>query len=402
MRLSVHPVAILSYLLAIVVTYLAASYLGGMFRYLFAVAAVLPVLSLLHMLVLAFSLRVDQLLEGNAPARGDNVAFALWVENASWLPAHQVRARLILSWPGVDQPQADAAFSLRAQREYSYRTAVLCRHRGNYRFGIDWLEVGDMLGICALRRRGRQERFCVYPRVINLRFSGGPSAIGAGIARTATFGREIDPTLLRGLSEYQRDQPVKQIAWRRFAAYGIPYVKEYDSGQRPATVIYVDLRAIHADPELRLEVDDCSVEILVAVVKSLVETEIPVEVHGMGANRYQASVSMRAHFREFYLSTRLIEFGGEHSPRSLMALHSRLRSNRAEAALLITHRLDTAVTALLSGAGTRPVPGIVNMSALSESQKLAARKLALQVRPAGGVVQLVEDGEHIQEGLARC
>ena len=401
MKLSLNATAVIPHLLAMVVLYLASGYLGGMFRLLFGVMVMLPTLSLLHAAVVAFSLRIDQHLEDAAPSRGDRIPFSAWVENSSWLPAPHLCARLILAWPGAAKPQADLQFSLLSQSEYHYQATIACSHRGSYRVGLDWVRFSDMLGLCTVCRPVQQQSFYVYPRVITVRSAGGP-AVGAGASASATVGREVDPTLLRGVSEYQRDQPMQHIAWRLFAAYGIPYVKEYDSGQRTATVIYIDLRAIQAVPERRLEVDDCSIEILVAVVKALAEAEIPVEVHGIGTQHYQARLSAQVHFREFLLSTRLIEFGREYSPRLLMASYGRRRSDRPQAALLITHRLDNEIVELLRGSGTEAVPAIVNLMALSDEQRAVARRLAHQSHIDGGSVRLIEDSTQIGEALALC
>ena len=397
MKLSVNGVAVLSYLLALSVLSLASSYLGGVFRYLSAVALALPVLSLLHLLVVSAGIRIDQRFDEAQPARGEEIGFSAFIDNTSFLPAPRLTTALTLSYPGSDIPSEEISLSLGARDGYAYRTPVVCAHRGDYTVGLSWYRLTDLLGWLTVRRDLPRRTFTVYPRINTIHFAARPGQEGAGAGRTHRFGREVDPTLLRGLAEYQRNEPIKHIAWRKFAAHGIPYLKEYDSGQRPATVVYLDMRAV-GSPR-RLDAEDCSVEVLVALVKSLVEAEIPVEVHGVGATRFEARVTTRSQFHEFYLSTRRIVFGGDIAPSAVIAAHGVRRTDRPEASLVVTHRVDHSVMALFRGGGRAKASGIINTAALSDSERAHARQLAHQITMEGGSLHLVGEGVDLAQEL---
>jgi uncharacterized protein (DUF58 family) len=397
MKASVNTSTVLPYLLAVVVMYLAGSYLGDLFVYLFVFSVTLPLLSLLHLLIVFCGIRVEQRFVESVPVRRQEITCSAWIGNDSYLPAPRVQLQLILSYPGSDRVEQELGLTLPARGGFTYRTGILCSHRGNYTVGFDGFCLTDLLGWITLCRSLDRSTFAVYPRVIRVNFAAGAGREGIASGYNRFPGRVVDPTLLRGLAEYRRNEPVKHIAWRKFAAHGIPYVREYESGQQPTTVVYIDLRAI--DSPRALDVDDCSVEILVAVVKSLVEAGILVEIHGNGVRRYDATVTTRSQFREFILSTRRIEFGGNCSPAALIASSSQQRSDRPEAALVITHRMDEEVMALFHGGGHAQASGIMNMVANSETEKQRIRRIAHQARLAGGVIHLVEDVDHISEAI---
>ena len=417
MKVSLHAVALFSYLPAIAVMYLAASYLGGMFRTLFALVALLPLLSQLLAAVPVLLLQVEQRLDNDSPIRGDAALFSAQLRNRAPFPIPSLRAKLVQYRPDMldahdtphgtpygpahDTPPPDdeRLFSLGIGRTLRHEERIDCAHRGTYRVGLAQIRVTDMLGWATYYREQQPCRFTVYPRITGTRATVAAAGAVASVEHVDTNSRDADPTLLRGLVEYHRNDPMRNIAWRKFAAHGIPYVKEYDSGRRPAAVVCIDLRRIDAPIERRLAADDCSVESLVAVVKSLVDLHIPVDVYGFGECAYEARLTSQAHFRDFYLSTRMIRFCGERSPQRLLQLHGVWHTDRPVSAILITHRFDQAVLTLLRSMQAVTVAGLINTIALSEGERRAAQQLASQVAAVGGTVSLVNGhGELVEAG----
>ena len=100
------------YLFAVVLTYLAAAYLGEFFAVFATVFILLPVVSLVLLLASAAGLRYNQHFSNEQPVKGQELQYRCIIENGSALPLPRVRARFRAIRPaagGGDEPGQAAA-----------------------------------------------------------------------------------------------------------------------------------------------------------------------------------------------------------------------------------------------------------------------------------------------------
>ena len=96
--------------------------------------------------------------------------------------------------------------------------------------------------------------------------------------RSAADGLIEDYTRFRDLGEYHPGANIKHLDWKRFAAWGRPVLRRFDSSAAQGLCIYLDRR--HSGPSCpqQLEADDCSIEVALALGLFLLRRQVPVHI----------------------------------------------------------------------------------------------------------------------------
>ncbi len=405
-RISV--VAIATYAFAAAVFYLAAAYLGGAYPYVFSLLIVLPVVDLLYVVLCVRTLEIRITTTPELMVRGAEHKVTARLRNRSPIPQLGWIVHSFASGPGHDtQHEHGRAVAIPGRMERRINRTLSCPHRGNYRLGIGPIELGDPLSWITIRLRGVSREFHVYPRIhaANVDIRGSAGAIqGENPGNSRSLA--ADPSDFRGLIEYREGMPIKHIAWRKFAAHGTPYVKQYDSSESTGVSIYLDLRKPVGDPETVLTRQDLTIELLVAIVKRLLEQYTPVEVHALGADVFSFTAADPSLFDEFYRSTSRLTFGHVGSPRRLLDTHRREQHGQRPLVVAITHTPDTelfTLPALSSSGGTR-YRVVANVHGwpweqFERNRSLAASLLPHDTRGDSGVI-LIDSMSRLAEGIA--
>ncbi len=407
-RVTIHPLPITGYLFAVAVFYLAAAYLGGGFPYVLAVLLFVPILSILHAVYAAVSVRLRLETQLGATVRGEMLRIPSRVAHSREVPYASWRIFMRLLTPYGDQAgersEGVERVVLTGARSRRLVHTVDCRHRGDYRLQVGPAEIDDMLGWITLRTRPEIVDFHVYPRILNLsiRHLGAPAGTpgarsGAGRSHTA------DPSRFRGLARYREGMPIRHIAWKKFAAHGQPYIKEYDSSQTSGVAIYLDLRRIAMRESARADAEDHAMEVFVSLVRSMLEAHVPVDVYGTSTPIYTFSGAGRHMFDEFYLGTRHIRFNGDLSPQKVLNAHMHDGRVTRPSVVVISHLPDENLIELPYRVDFRDISCDVIFAATTWSwqQREKAKRLAPQSYTGiqKGRVYVLEDIQQLEDGV---
>jgi uncharacterized protein (DUF58 family) len=391
------------YLLALFVLYLAGSYVASFFLFLFYLLFFLLVLSLLYLLLTFFSLRYYQEFSTEHPIKGESVTYRLSLANETILPLHFLEVRFKTIHPFMEEvlPAFTTFLPGGGRVEKQYR--IHCPFRGIYTVGLQTLEAEGPLHFLLLRRRVWYRTFYVYPRVLSLRAFSTGAEKSERLSQGSSTGAVPDYALFSRLRNYRQGESLRHVAWKKFAATGSPFLKEYDTSAEPGVTIYFDLRQTQLKGRRALETEDVSVEILVALVKFYLDQDVPVTVRAPGRNVYTFRAGSGSRFQRFYESTMELIFQQTISPAALYRLDKQSGSFEAASAIVVSHLFDPQVFSLVedSLSGETPVSLILNQNGYDEAERKAVFPYLYGLSERGANIHFVDGPATIVEDLQR-
>ena len=355
------------YLFAVVLSYLAAAYLGAFFAVFATVFIVLPLASLVLLLIASAGLRYSQHFSNEQPVKGQELQYRCIIENGSALPLPRVRARFRAIRPAAGGAAAgsgpagmargadgagdggDGMLTYLPGHQFVEREqTVQLPYRGIYTVGLERIEISDTLQLFNVRPRIRVREFRVYPRILPISEFQPGTERRLGTSEVGSLGNLPDYSLFNQLREYRPGESVRHLAWKKFASTGIPVVKEYDSTSEPAVSIYVDLRPVPSSAEDVLLTEDVTVEALVALVNHFLKRNLPVTVRAASRSSYEFIGDHASDFGRFYESTFDLLFVSDISAARLYETHLETGMNtEVNSMFFITHLLDPELLILL-------------------------------------------------------
>ena len=345
------------YLFAILISYLAAAYLGTFFAVFATVFILLPLVSLLLLLIAAAGLRYSQHFSNEQPVKGQEMQYRCIIENGSALPLPRVRAIFRALMPSAKAPTGALTDGRGGHSLLTYlpghqfverEQTMQLPYRGIYRVGLDRIELSDTLQLFTVRPRVNAREFRVYPRILPVSDFRPGSERRLGTSEVGSLGILPDYSLFNQLREYRPGESVRHLAWKKFASTGIPVVKDYDSTSEPAVSIYVDLRPVPATAEDVLLTEDVTVESLVALVNHFLQRNLPVTVRAASREQYEFIGDHSTDFGRFYESTFDLLFESDISAARLYETHLETGMNaEVNSMFFITHLLDPEILLLL-------------------------------------------------------
>lgn len=240
------------YYLAMPVLLFAGLYTGMRLWFILLLAQILLILALLalnHWTVRTFS--YTQKLDDSIAPKGSETTLHLTIMNEKPFPLSMMRLDVELAAPSENR---QVSFSLLpfAEKEFDFKVSM--PYRGVYPIGITTMRVTDVFGLLPMRfdmRRlhfYRQPELTVYPR------TEAPSSLYADVADEKLFGERYllsseSGSSIAGARAYRPGDPLKQIHWKKSAARGELYVKQYEQPIRENLSIFIDNCAHGAEGE---------------------------------------------------------------------------------------------------------------------------------------------------------
>jgi uncharacterized protein (DUF58 family) len=388
------------YAFGIVILWLQGVYFGGYLKTLFVFAVGLPLASIAVAAFAAARLRYGQRFDNEHPAKGQTVHYRLALSNEGIFPVSHLHVHFKRIQENMDLVMPAFSCFLRPREQVAREFSFHCAYRGIYTVGLERLEVEDPLRILTIRRPVVYQTFYVYPRILEVsRFALSTEHIeGAGTG--AAQGGDPDYALFTQLKEYREGESIRHMHWKKFISTGLPFIKQYETTAEPDIRIYLDVRKPLKTGLTALDIEDTSVEILVALVKNFLERRIGLQVSAPGREVYRFQGGHPTQFERFYRSTMNLIFQNTISPASLY------RADTAAAAyegtgVIITHLLDGEVFSLLeeSLAGNQSLILIFNQAGLERGEKEQADNYIRNLRERGARIVQVNSSDTIVADL---
>jgi uncharacterized protein (DUF58 family) len=391
------------YLFGFVIVYLAGMSMAGVLQYLFLVYLLFPALSFLLLFMTFLKFRYYEHFSTEHPYKGEEVKYDLSLANELPFGSAFVDVSYKIMSPDASLHLNRLTTSLSRGKTQKHSYSIRFPYRGIYEVGIESIELFDVFRWLIFSPQVWFRTFYVYPRIIRLTsvFSNLQNII-----ETSGTGLGIihDHTLFRDLAEYRNGGPVKHIAWKKFASLGTPFLKEYEKTSWPGVEIYLDLRRGREPDHEVLEREDCSVEILTALVNYFLSNSVPTSVHAYnGRDRYDFHGDSGTQFAEFYKSTITLTFANLFPPTRVFQSDLHDRRIKAGTVIFITHQLDPSIIGLIeqSTRSDLAIFTIVNQSGMAEEDRLKDLRLLQSHVTLKQNIIFVGNIESLPEDLAR-
>lgn len=135
-------------------------------------------------------------------------------------------------------------FSLGWYHRVKRRYRLRCQQRGCFTFGPTQIRSGDLFGFSRQEMLIEQvDRLTVYPRILPVEQPGIPSKQPLGDIRIRRYLFQ-DPTLTRGVREYQSGDSLKRIHWKTSARLGRLQTKLFEPTTSVDMGIFLDVRTV--------------------------------------------------------------------------------------------------------------------------------------------------------------
>jgi uncharacterized protein (DUF58 family) len=316
MKLSLRPDVsrlLLAFFLLFVL-FLSSAYLGGPLKGLYYFYAAFLCIDFLHLAWSVRNIYHYQNFSTSIPVRGQTVEYQLTLHNQSLVPGCRTRFALT-KLDAVRQEfraDLDRDFFLGSDNFHNRDYTLHCLFRGVYALGLSNIQLMDMLSLATATLPVIPETLHILPRLVELKSCRLYTGSEADPADQPADGAIEDYTRFRDLGEYSPGANVRHLDWKRFAAWGRPVIRRFDSSASLGLSIYLDRKHTGPDCPEEREVDDCSIE--VALAASLFHLRLQVPVHIRLEDGFVHLDSDGLPFQQFLLSTVHIRFAGAAEP----------------------------------------------------------------------------------------
>lgn len=224
------------------------------------------------------------------PVRGEELSYTFVIHHHGILPACGIQCQFSFKGPGLAGTRTQPVFlAPRAKKTWSF--TFRCAYRGIYAVGIERFLFRDTLGLLQLSFPVEPRMFYVYPELLALPPSLDSFFIGSGELGLGSGGVQDDIGVFDSIYPLRHGEGARQIAWKRFAATGIPSAYRTAKASAPALRVVLDLRPAPSfgNEEDRLTAEDLAVSLVFSVLRYMAERGLPVEFYG-GAETAEPSV----------------------------------------------------------------------------------------------------------------
>ncbi len=328
MRLRIRPLPFFAYV-SISAILATVSGLAG-FLSAFA-AALLPtffVVSVSHLFFSWNRFAFHQEFSNDHPQKGETVLFSVSMENDSFLPAAE--GTCAFANPGAaTHLDASAPTPTRPRENGRYATEIRCSWRGTYVIGLTAISFEDATGIVSIEQSVEPRVFYVYPELLTLPEGVDRLARASGSDTPVSFSTESDLSIFEYVAPIMPGKPARHIAWKRWAATGIPAETVHGHALSRSLRIVLDLWPTEEGGTERLCAEDTAMSAAFSVARRLVGEEIPVELV-YGSARSGIGIFSERDFSEAFAKTTSVIFDDPKFPEAAF--------KGDDAALLITTR----------------------------------------------------------------
>lgn len=233
------------------------------------------------------------------PAKGEPVRYALHVHNPLAVPLCPLVCGFTAAGPGA-RAFADFSPYLAGGASAAREETLLCSYRGVYAVGASSFRFRDILGVLELDYPVEPRVFHVYPEILSLGPGVEALAGGGGEGRPIPGGNERDAGVFESLIPLAQGRGGR-IAWKRYAATGIPCLHSEGAVSAYGLRVVLDLRPSLAarSEDDRLAAEDLAVGAALSVLKRLVDKAVPAELV-LGGEESAEAVEDAAAFDRIY------------------------------------------------------------------------------------------------------
>ncbi|MBN2628731.1 MAG: DUF58 domain-containing protein [Spirochaetales bacterium] len=295
-------------LLILILSFLAARYLGTIYYFLYRAFAFLFFADLILLFISLGGMRYNQHFSSEHLVRGEEIHYDFYLQQSWFTAATLIRIRFFSFRNPEMTDLVPLEFALKPHEKKKFSYTIRAGTRGIYRVGISRLEMEDFLGFFRFSLPRHERTFYIYPRLY--RGEGYPlHQIARGGDNTGRNSTDRGETTFSHLREYRPGMPLRGISWKHFARYGFPLIREYENSVRPGRIIMVDRRSLGEDRPR----EDGVLETALTLTRRLLDGGERVILDGIAPDR-PLEISCEKAFESLYQSTLSLDFDAPRLP----------------------------------------------------------------------------------------
>ena len=304
MRIRVRPVAFVSFCTLAVILNTFAGLAGPLSSVLAVLLPSLFACSMLQLALGAHFFTFHQTFSNDHPLKGEIVRYELHTANEGFIPLPRGECRFAAQ--GQSTSLGDSVPVPVAGNSSRVHTAdIRCAYRGTYVIGLSLFGFTDALGLLRLEEKIEPRVFYVYPELVKLAAGIERFARSSGADQPGSDEKDEDPTIFEYLRPLRGGGSARRIAWKRWAASGIPSETVNGQARSASLRLVLDLwpgRQLRPSGETvtdKLASEDMAVSAVFSVLRHLSSAGIPVELV-LGAAEKGIMVDSSEDFTELF------------------------------------------------------------------------------------------------------
>jgi uncharacterized protein (DUF58 family) len=283
-------------------------------------SVILPFLfasSAAHLLLSRHYFNFHQSFSTDHPRKGETVRYELRMANDGPLPSAFGVCRF--SDPGpLGAFRSDVPVPVSANRIEVYEETLRCSWWGTYVVGLVSVTFRDALGILEIEERVEPRVFYVYPELVRLDDSIESLALSSGADKPGAAAGRDDSSIFEYLDPLRPGRPARRVAWKRWAASGVPAEIVHGQSRSSGLKVVLDLWRGKRRTLGKLASEDAAVSAVFSVLQYLAEEGIPAELE-LGAEGPAVPVHSAEDFDRLFERSTNITFSEETIPAGAFA-----------------------------------------------------------------------------------
>lgn len=312
MTIKIRPLAFIAFCTFSIVLGTFTALAGFLSSFFSVLLPALFVASLVHLVISWHTFAFSQDFSNDHPQKGEVVHFSLIMSNESPIPAATGCCRF--ADPGPTSSFArDVSSPVGGNENTKFEADIRCSYRGTYVIGLSSFSFRDATGMIEVGERVEPRTFYVYPELVQLGVGVEKLARSSGSDRPGSDSREEDPSIFEYVSPLLPGRPARHIAWKRWAATGIPAETVHGQARSSALTVVLDLWSGYSGGIEKLASEDMAMSAAFSVIRYLVREQIPVEL-AYGSGNECISISTEEQFQEVFDRTTSVIFNDDGFP----------------------------------------------------------------------------------------
>lgn len=258
-----------------ILSLVAISFRGGAISYGFFFSVLLiPVLSLFYILLVFFTFKIYQKVEGREIVCKDKVPYYFTLQNEGIFGFSSVRVFFFSKLSSIDSLFEETEYELNPQQKIKKETYITANYYGEYEVGINKVTIKDFLGLIRLTFKNVETiRLTVLPKVYYLDALKGIDETVLSFIDSKSKKEFPDVTS----REYVRGDDPRLIQWKLTSQTGKLYVRE-KSGEEKAGISIINLTLRTSEDIFNyLPLENRSMEVMLALLHFYLERNTYVE-----------------------------------------------------------------------------------------------------------------------------
>ncbi len=323
------------------------SFYGGTISYsLFWTMTLLPVLSFLYLLLVFAQFRVYQEIESRTIVCKQPMPYYFILPNETFYSFAGLSIRLFSGFSYVLDMPEDEEYELLPGDNYTYRTKLVCKYRGEYEVGVKEIILTDFLKLFRFKYKVHGTiRALVYPKIIHKQeLESIKEIVNMSSQETPVYQTEPDVVT----REYVTGDAMKYIHWKASAKEQKLRTRKLVGERKQEILMVYDTKRYNKQEKVYIPLENQILETILALGYHFAEKNINYSILWEQAGLQKYEINGISQIDHWYQETARVVFEEDQDINVLMQriIQERLHLN-AQTIILVAHEVKESLMNLL-------------------------------------------------------